>query len=80
MTCVVLNADYSFLNVISTKKALCLLSKGKTEVLKYGNTELFEKILKHCCSPVFYFMAVFGPAVVRRQIAGSVIQFAFISM
>ena len=36
MTCVVLNADYSFLNVISTKKAMCLVSKGKTEVLKYG--------------------------------------------
>ena len=37
MTCVVLNADYSFLNVISAKKAMCLLAKGKTEVLKYGN-------------------------------------------
>ena len=37
MTCVILNADYSFLNVISAKKAMCLLAKGKTEVLKYGS-------------------------------------------
>lgn len=35
-TCVVLNADYTFLNTVSTKKALCLLAKEKTEVLKYS--------------------------------------------
>jgi 5-methylcytosine-specific restriction endonuclease McrA len=38
---VILNADYTFLNTVSTKKALCLLAKGKTEVLKYGN-EVFR--------------------------------------
>lgn len=36
MSCVVLNADYTFLNVISTKRAMILLAKGKTEVLKYS--------------------------------------------
>ncbi len=36
VTCIILNADYGFLNVISTKKAMCLVAKGKTEVLKYG--------------------------------------------
>ena len=36
MTCVVLNADYTFLNTVSTKKALCLLAKEKTEVLTYS--------------------------------------------
>ena len=36
MTCVVLNADYTFLNTISTKKAMCLLAKEKIEVLTYS--------------------------------------------
>lgn len=33
---VILNADYTYLNTVSTKKALCLLAKGKTEVLKHS--------------------------------------------
>jgi 5-methylcytosine-specific restriction endonuclease McrA len=35
--CVVLNGDYSYLNVISWKRAVCLMVKGKTEVLKYSD-------------------------------------------
>jgi len=35
---VVLNADYSFLNIIDWKKALCLVEKGKVEVVKYSDT------------------------------------------
>jgi 5-methylcytosine-specific restriction endonuclease McrA len=33
---ILLNADYSFLNVVGWKKAFTLLSKGKVEVLKYS--------------------------------------------
>lgn len=32
---IVLNGDYSFLNTISWRRALCLLLKGKAEALKY---------------------------------------------
>jgi len=34
---VLLNSDYSFLNTISWKKAMCLMAKGKTEVVKYSD-------------------------------------------
>jgi 5-methylcytosine-specific restriction endonuclease McrA len=33
---VVLNADYSFLNIIDWKKAMCLIEKAKVEVVKYS--------------------------------------------
>ena len=32
--CVLLNADYSFLNLINWKRAFCLIAKGKVEVVK----------------------------------------------
>ena len=32
--CILLNADYSFLNLVDWKRALCLLAKGKVEVVK----------------------------------------------
>jgi 5-methylcytosine-specific restriction endonuclease McrA len=32
--CVLLNADYSFLNVVDWKRAVCLLAKGKVEVIR----------------------------------------------
>lgn len=35
-TCIILNADYTFLNVVDWRKAITLLVKGKTEALKYG--------------------------------------------
>lgn len=34
---ILLNADYSFLNTIDWKKAMCLISKGKAEILKHTN-------------------------------------------
>lgn len=34
--CVVLNADYSFLNVVDWQRAMCLLFKDKVKVLKYS--------------------------------------------
>ena len=36
--CIVLNADYTFLNTVGWKRAICLVMKGKTEVLKYDET------------------------------------------
>lgn len=38
--CVVLNGDYSFLNVVNWKRAICLILKGKTEVLKFSDKEV----------------------------------------
>ena len=32
--CVLLNADYSFLNMVHWKRAFCLLAKGKVEVVR----------------------------------------------
>ena len=32
--CVLLNADYTFLNVVDWKRAVCLMAKGKVEVIK----------------------------------------------
>lgn len=39
--CVILNGDYTFLNTVDWKRAVCLMIKGKTEVLKYA-----DKIIK----------------------------------
>jgi len=33
--CIVLNGDYTFLNTVGWKRAICLLVKGKIEPLKY---------------------------------------------
>jgi 5-methylcytosine-specific restriction endonuclease McrA len=35
--CVLLNADYTFLNVVDWKRALCLQAKGKIQVLRYSD-------------------------------------------
>ncbi len=32
--CILLNADYSFLNMVDWKRAMCLIAKGKVQVLK----------------------------------------------
>ncbi|MBW1985246.1 MAG: HNH endonuclease [Deltaproteobacteria bacterium] len=39
--CVLLNADYTFLNVVHWKRAMCLITKGKVKVLKNS-----ERIIK----------------------------------
>jgi len=38
--CVVLNGDYTFLNTVNWKRAMCLWMKGKVEVLKYAKNML----------------------------------------
>jgi len=35
--CVLLNADYTFLNVVSWKRAMGLIVKGKVQVIKYSD-------------------------------------------
>lgn len=32
--CILLNADYTFLNLVNWKRAFCLIAKGKVEVVK----------------------------------------------
>ena len=32
--CVLLNADYSFLNMVHWKRAFCLMAKGKVEIVR----------------------------------------------
>jgi 5-methylcytosine-specific restriction endonuclease McrA len=32
--CILLNADYTFLNLVNWKRAICLVAKGKVEVIK----------------------------------------------
>ncbi len=34
MHCVLLNADYTFLNMVHWKRAMCLIAKGKVQVLR----------------------------------------------
>ncbi len=41
--CIILNGDYTFLNVVDWKRAICLIVKGKVEVLKYS-----KRVLKNC--------------------------------
>ena len=45
---VLLNSDYSFLNIISWQRAMCLVVKNKVEVLKYSNKTIMtvDKTLK----------------------------------
>ena len=51
--CVLLNADYTFLNVVDWRRALCLLAKGKVEVIRDS-----AKIVKSSGGAVFKIPAV----------------------
>jgi len=55
MHCVLLNADYSFLNMVSWKRAMCLVAKGKVQVLSYS-----ERIIRGAEGAIFK-----APAVMR---------------
>jgi 5-methylcytosine-specific restriction endonuclease McrA len=41
--CVLLNADYTFLNLVNWKRAVCLIAKGKVEVVKDS-----PRIIRNC--------------------------------
>jgi len=53
--CVLLNADYTFLNVVNWKRAMCLIVKGKVQVLKHS-----ERIIRTAEG-----IAIKVPAVMR---------------
>ena len=53
--CILLNADYTFLNVVNWKRAMCLLAKGKIQVLKQS-----ERIIRTAEG-----IAIKVPAVMR---------------
>ncbi len=38
--CLLLNADYSFLNLVGWKRAMCLVAKNKVQVLQYADREI----------------------------------------
>ena len=38
MQCVLLNADYSYLNIVDWKRAVCLIVKNKVQVLSYSES------------------------------------------
>ena len=35
--CILLNADYTFLNMVNWRRAMCLIAKGKVQVLKQSD-------------------------------------------
>ena len=37
MQCVLLNADYSYLNIVDWRRAICLIVKNKVEVVSYSD-------------------------------------------
>ena len=39
---ILLNADYNFLNILHWKRAFALISKGKVEVLKFGDKVIHD--------------------------------------
>ena len=69
--CIVLNGDYTFLNTISWKRAVCLIIKGKTEVLKYS-----EKVLRNTAGVVMRMPLVIRLIKVIRTIYRSHVPFS----
>ena len=53
--CVLLNADYTFLNIVNWKRAMCLMAKGKVQVIKHS-----ERLIRTAQG-----LAVKVPAVMR---------------
>jgi 5-methylcytosine-specific restriction endonuclease McrA len=53
--CILLNADYSFINMVSWRRAMCLMVKGKVQILSYS-----ERIIRGAEGVVFQ-----APAVLR---------------
>ncbi len=51
--CILLNADYGFLNVVDWRRAMCLVAKGKVQVLRYS-----EKIVRTAEGVIYKIPAV----------------------
>ena len=54
--CILLNGDYTFLNIIDWRRAICLMVKEKIEVLKYT-----DRVISNYDGTVKFFV----PAVMR---------------
>ena len=68
---VVLNGDYSFLNVISWKRAICMMIKGKAEVLKYS-----DRVIKIAENKIMHIPLVVKLIKVVRMIYRSRVPFS----
>jgi len=69
--CIVLNGDYTFLNTINWKRAVCLVVKGRTEVLKYS-----DKVLRNVSGVVMRMPLVIRLIKVIRTIYRSHVPFS----
>lgn len=69
--CVLLNADYSFINVVGWKRAMRLIAKGKVQVISYS-----ERIIRGAEGAVFKAPAVMRLVKLIRTIYRSRIPFS----
>ena len=68
--CVLLNADYTFLNLVNWKRAVCLMAKGKVEVVKDS-----KRIIRNCSGMEFKVPAVMRLIKLIRTIYRSSVTF-----
>ena len=69
--CIVLNGDYTFLNTINWKRAVCLVIKGKSEVVKYS-----DRVLRNVSGVVMRLPIVIRLIKVIRTIYRSHVPFS----
>ena len=69
--CIVLNGDYTFLNTINWKRAVCLVIKGKSEVVKYS-----DRVLRNVSGVVMRMPLVIRLIKVIRNIYRSHVPFS----
>jgi len=63
----VLNLDYTFLNFISTKKALKLITKGKVEVVKYSK-QVINTVNKKIMIPLVIKLLKLVRIIYKRRV------------
>ena len=67
---ILLNADYSFLDTLTTKKAICLVVKGKAEVVKENVKEVYRNFENTFSinSPLVIRLIKFVRLVFKKQV------------
>ena len=68
--CIILNSDYTFLNTVNWKRAVCLIMKGKTQVLKYS-----ERVIRNSSGIVMRIPIVMKLVKLVRSIYKSKVPF-----
>jgi len=68
--CIILNSDYTFLNTVTWKRAVCLIMKGKTQVLKYS-----ERVVRNSSGIVMKIPLVMKLVKLVRSIYKSKVPF-----